>query len=100
MSSIPLNTISDIASSLNLSQDELILQALRLYLTKELHKIQTEIYRICGKYEVKTASEIDNKYREGKLEEKNSWEDYFKLDHLEYKRRQILDMMKKINDRN
>lgn len=48
------------------------------------------------KYDVVSAKEIDERYRKGTLEEENTWEDFFKLDHLEFKKNQILKALEEI----
>jgi len=90
MSKIELKEISKIAQRLEISPDNFLSEAIETFLKKELRKVQAEIYHLCGKYEVNKSSDIDEKYRKGKLKEEGSWEDYFKLDHLEHRRKQIL----------
>jgi hypothetical protein len=36
---------------------------------------------------------MDTRYQEGTLEEANSWRDLQRLDHLEYKRDQLLQLL-------
>ena len=56
-----------------------------------------ETHRLCEKYKVNKSSEIDDKYRRSELKEKDSWEDYFKLDHLEYRKKQIINALERLN---
>jgi ABC-type phosphate/phosphonate transport system ATPase subunit len=92
-----MKKISEIAQELETSPDMFLSQAVESFLQKELRKVQAEIYHLCGQYEVSKSSDIDEKYRKGELKEENSWEDYFKLDHLEYRRQRILSAMEKLN---
>ncbi|TES94446.1 MAG: hypothetical protein E3J87_00280 [Candidatus Cloacimonadota bacterium] len=96
MPKIGMKEISKIAKELEIPADVFLSEAIETFLRKELRKVQSEIYQLCGKYEVSKSSEIDEKYRKGELKEKNSWEDYFKLDHLEYRRKQILKALEEI----
>ncbi|MCK4353527.1 hypothetical protein KAW65_09000 [candidate division WOR-3 bacterium] len=97
MPKIELKEISDIARGLEIPPDIFLSEAVESFLKKELRKVQAEIYHLCGKYEVNKSSDIDEKYRKGELKEEGSWEDYFKLDHLEYRRKQILSALEKLN---
>lgn len=56
----------------------------------ELRKIESEIFKLGGKYGVTSAKEIDEQYKKGTLAEEDSWEDFFKLDHLEFKKNRYL----------
>lgn len=96
MAKIGMGKISEIAKELEIPPDVFLSEAVESFLRRELRNVQAEIYRICGKYEISKSSEIDDKYRKGEIEEKGSWEDYFKLDHLEYRRRQILNALESI----
>lgn len=93
MTTIAMTEIAKIAREMEISPGVFLSEAVETFLKKELRKVQAEIFRLCGKYKVSKSSEIDEKYRKGKLEERDSWEDYFRLDHLEYKRRQILKIL-------
>ena len=93
MQKISIKKITEIAKELEIPPDIFLSEAIETYLNKELRKVQSEIFRICGKYEVKNSSDIDERYRKGELEEKDSWEDYFKLDHLEYKRQKLIEIL-------
>lgn len=96
MSKIVMEKISEIAKGLEIPPDVFLSEAVEVFLKKELRKTQAEIFHLCGKYEVNQSSQIDEKYRQGELEEKDSWEDYFKLDHLEYRRQQILKILESL----
>lgn len=96
MAKIAVEQISKIAKGLEIPPEIFLSEAVETFLQKELRKVQAEIFRICGKYQVKKSSEIDEKYRKSQLKEEGSWEDYFKLDHLEYRRKQILNALKNL----
>lgn len=97
MAKIEMERICEIARGLEIPPDEFLSEAVETFLQKELRKAQAEIYRLCGKYEVTESSEIDDKYRKGALEEKDSWEDYFKLDHLEHRRKLVLQALEMLS---
>jgi hypothetical protein len=60
-----------------------------LVLEQQLRFIKSEIFRITGQYGVTNVSDMDARYQAGTLDETNSWRDFQRLDHLEYKRDQL-----------
>jgi len=68
---------------------------LKIFLERKLREIKTEIFRITGKYKIKSAEEFDQLYKTGQVEEKDSWNDYQKLDHLEFKKEEIEKLLLK-----
>ncbi len=73
----------------SLSEDEIIQEGLKIFLERKLREIKSEIFRITGKYKIKSAEEFDQLYKTGQTEEKDSWNDYQTLDHLEFKKEEI-----------
>lgn len=91
-----MKIVDKIADELQIAKESLIKESLKRYLNYELRKIESEIFKLGGKYGVTSAKEIDEQYKKGTLEEEDSWEDFFKLDHLEFKKKQILKILKEI----
>lgn len=81
-----IEMVDKIAAELQIDKESLIKESLKRYLNYELRKIESEIFKLGGKYGVTSAKEIDEQYKKGTLEEEDSWEDFFKLDHLEFKK--------------
>jgi hypothetical protein len=78
--------LSEVAKELCISEDELMRDGLQSYLERQLRTIQAEIFEITSRYDVSGVREMDARYRDGTLEEAESWRDLQRLDHLEYKR--------------
>lgn len=74
---------SEVLSLLNLDMDALEREAVRVYLHQQLRQRQAELFRVGQKYGIKTADDLENLFKKDRVEEKNGWEDYFRLDHLE-----------------
>ncbi len=85
-----LNTI---ALQLHIPADELLRLGLRTFLERQLRIINADIFKICGRYNVSCVEEMDVHYQDGTLDEANSWRDMQKLDHLEYKRDELLKII-------
>jgi hypothetical protein len=88
------NTIAD---NLQIPVDELLQLSLQRFLEHQLRFINTQIFEICGRYGIANVEEMDSRYREGTLDEENSWHDLQRLDHLEYKRDELLKLLEALS---
>ncbi len=82
-------TLEILSKDFNLSKEDILKEGLKYFLEKRLKEIKSEIFRIAGKYKVSSIEEFDRLYREGKIEEKDSFSDFQNLDHLEFKKDEI-----------
>jgi hypothetical protein len=82
-----------VAQELYLSQEELSKQGARSLLKRQLREVKAEIFQITGRYGVSSVEEMEARYRDGTLEEADSWRDLQRLDHLEYKRDRLLKLL-------
>lgn len=81
--------IDVISKEFHISKDAVLDEGIRYFLEKKLREIKTEIFRITGKYKISSVKEFDELYRKGLIEEKGSWEEFQRLDHLEFKKDEI-----------
>ncbi|MCX6581379.1 MAG: hypothetical protein NT166_14495 [Candidatus Aminicenantes bacterium] len=81
--------IGNVAETLNISRDEMIRESLRFYLEKKIRELKTEIFKIRTKYSVSSIEEFEGKYKTGEIEEKDSWQEFQQLDHLEFKKDEL-----------
>jgi hypothetical protein len=88
--------IDSVAKQLNLSRDEMIRESLRFYLEKMIRELKTDIYKIRTKYGVSSIEDFEEKYKKGEIEEKDSWQEFQKLDHLEFKKEELEKALAKI----
>ncbi len=51
---------------------------------------------LCNEYGVQSAEEMEARYREGTLPEAGTWEDFFRLDHLEARRDELLSLLQEL----
>jgi len=86
--------LTTVAETLQLSQENLLREGLKSLLERQLREVKAEIFQITGRYGVASVEEMDAHYREGTLEEEDSWQDFQRLDHLEYQRDQLLSLLK------
>jgi hypothetical protein len=85
-----------VAGALQLSEEDLLREGLRSYLERQLRDVKAEIFQITGRYGVTGIEEMESRYREDRLDEADSWQDYQRLDHLEYKRDQLLRLLESV----
>ena len=77
------------AEALQVSEENVLRQGIRALLEHRLRDIKTQIFELTGHYEISSAEELEERYREGTLEEADSWRDLQRLDHLEYKQEHL-----------
>ena len=88
--------LGTVARELHVSEDDLLKQGLRIYLERRLRSIKAEIFELYGRYGMHSVEEMEARYRDGTLEEAQSWRDFQRLDHLEYKRDRLLQLLETV----
>jgi len=85
-----MQTIEEIAKTLEIDPVELEKESLKFFLQKELRNVEAEIYRIGNKHGVKSVLELDEKLKKGKIKEEEMLDDFMELEFLETKKEKIL----------
>ena len=88
--------IRNIAKDFNLPYDLFLQESSQLYLEKNLKKIRIDIWEIASKSGVSSISEFENLYKQGKIEESQTFDDYKRLDRLEYEKEKIEKLLQQI----
>ena len=88
--------LSTVARELKISEEELVKQGLRSFLESQLREVKAEIFELSGRYGVSSVEEMEARYRDGTLEEADSWRDLQRLDQLEYKQDRLLQLLEVI----
>jgi len=81
--------IEALAEKLNLSKDEMLRDSLKVFLERKLREIKVEVFKIRTKYGISNVEEFEERYRKGEIEEKDTWQDLQRLDHLEFKKDEL-----------
>ena len=89
--------LKTVAQELHVSEEDLLKQGLRTFLERRLRAIKAEIFEICGRHGILNVEEMESRYRDGTLEEAVSWRDFQRLDHLEYKRDRLLQLIEAVS---
>ena len=93
---LEMNYIDTVAEKLNLSRDEFLRESFRFYLERIIRELKTDIFKIRTKYDVSSVEEFEEKYKRGEIEEKDSWQEFQKLDHLEFKKQELEKTLEQI----
>ncbi len=91
-----MQTIQTLSVELQLSQDTIIQESLKVFLEKKLRETKADIFKIYGKYKVTSVEALESCFENGSLEEKDALEDYHRLDHLEFKRDELSGFLKEL----
>ncbi len=75
--------LKEVAEILNLSEQDIERASLKTFLEDKHKKLLIEQLQITRKYGIKNVDEMERFYTEEKLSERESWEDYFELTHIE-----------------
>lgn len=86
---VEMQYVDNVAEKLNLSREEILRESLKFYLEKIIREIKTNIFKIRTKYGVSSIEDFEEKYKKGEIEEKDSWQEFQKLDHLEFKKEEL-----------
>jgi len=84
-----MNAILKIAPILKITQEELERESLKTYLHIRLKRGESELLNLARKYGVSSIEDFEEEYKRGNIEEERTWEDFFRLDHLEAERESI-----------
>ncbi len=88
-----LNTVSE---ALHIPEDELLRKGLRAYLKQQLRAVKADIFEIYGRYQISNVAEMEDRYRDGVLDEAGTWRDFQRLDHLEYQREHLQTLIENV----
>lgn len=91
-----MTVIEFVAKELQMSPKELEKESLRSYLEKQLLKVESEIFRLAKKFGVSSVFELDKKLKDGRVGQKDAFEEYFALNHLESERDKIRAFLEKL----
>ena len=85
-----------LAQELRLPKQDILERGLKTFLEMNLREIRVEIFQIAGKYGISSVEGLEERYKRGTLEEGDTWRDFQRLDHLEYKREQLERLLKEL----
>jgi hypothetical protein len=91
-----MNTIPKIAPILNTTSEELERGSPKTYLHIRLKRCESELFNLARKYGVSSIEDFGEEYKIGNIEEEGTWEDFFRLDHLEAERESIRNAVEAI----
>ena len=96
MDTLTIDAAKTVAQELNLAEEDVLKLGLVALIERELRAVKADVFEITGRYNVNSAQEMEARYRDGSLEEADSWRDLQRLDHLEYRRDRLSGLLKTI----
>jgi len=72
---------------------DLVRQGVRALVGNQLLQVNAQILALHGKYQVSSVAEMEQRYRDGTLEESETWRDLQQLDHLEFERDRLQGLL-------
>jgi len=75
--------IKEVAEILSLSEHDVERDSLKTFLETRLRTLLAEKLSLTRRYGVSNIDEMESFYAQQKLSEKDSWEDFFELSHIE-----------------
>lgn len=88
--------LTEATQMLALDEEQLLVDGVAVLLEQKLLQVNAQILEITSRYNVSSVMEMDQRYQDGTLSEIGSWEDFQRLDHLEYDRSQVEELLKMI----
>ena len=88
--------IDALAQELRLPKEAILEQGMKTFLEKKLREIRAEIIQITGKYGISSVEEMEERYKQGALEEKDTWRDFQELDRLEYIKEHLEQLLREL----
>lgn len=96
MDTLTIDVAKTVAQELNIAEEEVLKRGLYALVERELRAVKAEIFEITGRYDIAAAQEMEDRYKDGSLEEADSWRDLQRLDHLEYRRDRLAKLLETI----
>ena len=90
------SVISAVAKEMHISEDNLVRQGTGALLERRLRQIKADLFDLTSRYGVSSVEAMEARYREGTLEEADSWRDLQRLDHLEFERDRLLQLLESL----
>lgn len=82
-----------VSQELHLAEDEVMIEGMKAIVERKLLELNTQIFEISNRYQVTSVVEMEKQYEQGILKEADSWDDFQRLDHLEYRRDQLMQLL-------
>ncbi|MBT9139396.1 MAG: hypothetical protein DDT31_01980 [Syntrophomonadaceae bacterium] len=91
-----MQVLEELARFLDTSPEELERESLKSFLGKELREVEAEMYKLGARHGIQSVLELDEKLKEGEINEEEMREDFMELDYLESRRDTLLKAMGRV----
>ncbi|HDJ26641.1 MAG TPA: hypothetical protein ENF34_04930 [Candidatus Bathyarchaeota archaeon] len=79
---------------MRLPEEVVLREGVRLFLENELRNVKAEMAKICSKHGVNSSEELWRKIEAGELTESECLDDLMRLEHLEARLEDILELLR------
>ncbi len=85
--------LEQVAARLNTPPAQLERESLHAYLERRLRFVESDLFMLTHRYGVESVLELDQAVQEGRFSEAETFEDYFRFDHLESERDTLQELL-------
>jgi hypothetical protein len=85
--------IEYVAGQIGIDKMDLLRKSLTQFIEYQIKFLKCELFELKSKYNVETPEQFEELYKNGVIEEENTWRDYQKFDNLTYK----IEKLEKLN---
>ena len=88
--------LDTIAQRLGIQQQELLHEGIVHYLESRQRELQAELNLLKARYQVETADQFESLYKQGAIEEADTWRDYQRFDTLSFKLEELKNILTEV----
>ncbi|MBT9161068.1 MAG: hypothetical protein AAGB97_09245 [Dehalococcoidia bacterium] len=88
--------VDALSQELRFPRETILEQGLKILVEKKLQEIRSEIFQITGKYGISSVEEMEERYKQGTLEEKDTWRDFQRLDHSQHMKERLEHLLREL----
>lgn len=91
-----IDIVARVANRLGLPVEEVVKEALKLFLCEELRRVRAEKAMILSRYGVKSFEELMKLIEDGRVSDVDAHDDIARLDYLEHREKMLSELLNEI----
>jgi len=93
---VAIDIVARVANRLGLPVEEVVKEALKLFLCEELRRVRAEKAMILSRYGVKSFEELMKLIEDGRVSDVDAHDDIARLDYLEHREKMLSELLNEI----
>ncbi len=85
-----------ISKEMGIKESELINQSVKAYIRSELGKIESQLYSLYHKYQIKSIQELEHAIEKGEVVESDVLDDLTRIDYLESEKTKMMNFFRDV----